>query len=305
MYKPTSSNLEKDKFDRFYTKPSVVDKLLKEVVIEDYGVVVEPSAGTGSWSSKIEDCVAIDIAPEHPDILEGDFLKDDFLFDEMKKENSILVIGNPPFGRIGNQALKFINKASEFADTIAFILPRSFRKESLQRKVNKNFWLVKDIDLFDKNNPSFIFKSEDYFAPCVFQVWERRDEERDVSVKKVKPIGYEYVSKYVEEIEVEWDYLSLKCIENKRKYVKKEDANLVVRRVGGKAGTAYVDKIEEKKTEPNYFLWVDDVNKIADAINNHPFNIYDTVGPESLTKGELTSFINRTIKNDNENTSML
>ena len=279
LYKPTSSHLEKDKLDRFYTKPSVVDKLLKEMVIEDYDVVVEPSAGTGSWSSKIEDCLAIDIAPEHPDIQKGDFLKDDFLFDEMKKENSILVIGNPPFGRIGNQALKFINKASEFADTIAFILPRSFRKESLQRKVNKNFWIEKDIDLFDKNNPSFIFKGEDYFAPCVFQVWERRNEERDVSVKKIDPIGFEYV--------------------------KKENANLVVRRVGGKAGTAYKDKIEERSIPPNYFLWVDDVDKIADAINNHPFNIYDTVGPESLTKGELTSFINRTIKNDNENTSLL
>ena len=277
LYKPTSSHLEKDKLDRFYTKPSVVDKLLKEMVIEDYDVVVEPSAGTGSWSSKIEDCLAIDIAPEHPDIQKGDFLKDDFLFDEMKKENSILVIGNPPFGRIGNQALKFINKASEFADTIAFILPRSFRKESLQRKVNKNFWLVKDRDLFDKNNPSFIFKGEDYFAPCVFQVWERRNEERDVSVKKIDPIGFEYV--------------------------KKENANLVVRRVGGKAGTAYKDKIEERSIPPNYFLWVDDVDKIADAINNHPFNIYDTVGPESLTKGELTSFINRTLKiNENENT---
>ena len=266
LYKPTSSHLEKDKLDRFYTKPSVVDKLLKEMVIEDYDVVVEPSAGTGSWSSKIEDCLAIDIAPDHPDILKGDFLKDDFLFDEMKEENSILVIGNPPFGRIGNQALKFINKASEFADTIAFILPRSFRKESLQRKVNKNFWIVKDIDLFDRNNPSFIFKGEDYFAPCVFQVWERRNEERDVSVKKIDPIGFEYV--------------------------KKEDANLVVRRVGGAAGTAYKDKIEERSMPPNYFLWVDDVDKVADAINNHPFNIYDTVGPESLTKGELTSFIN-------------
>ena len=276
LYKPTSSHLEKDKLDRFYTKPSVVDKLLKEMVIEDYDVVVEPSAGTGSWSSKIEDCVAIDISPEHSDILKGDFLKDDFLFDEMKKENSILVIGNPPFGRIGNQALKFINKASEFADTIAFILPRSFRKESLQRKVNKNFWIVKDIDLFDRNNPSFIFKGEDYFAPCVFQVWERRNEERDVSVKKIDPIGFEYV--------------------------KKENANLVVRRVGGAAGTAYTDRIEERSIPPNYFLWVDDVDKVADAINNHPFNIYDTVGPESLTKGELTSFINRTIKNDNENT---
>ena len=276
LYKPTSSHLEKDKLDRFYTKPSVVDKLLKEMVIEDYDVVVEPSAGTGSWSSKIEDCVAIDISPEHSDILKGDFLKDDFLFDEMKKENSILVIGNPPFGRIGNQALKFINKASEFADTIAFILPRSFRKESLQRKVNKNFWIVKDIDLFDRNNPSFIFKGEDYFAPCVFQVWERRNEERDVSVKKIDPIGFEYV--------------------------KKENANLVVRRVGGAAGTAYTDRIEERSIPPNYFLWVDDVDKIADAINNHPFNIYDTVGPESLTKGELTSFINRTINNENENT---
>ena len=276
LYKPTSSHLEKDKLDRFYTKPSVVDKLLKEMVIEDYDVVVEPSAGTGSWSSKIEDCLAIDIAPDHPDILKGDFLKDDFLFDEMKEENSILVIGNPPFGRIGNQALKFINKASEFADTIAFILPRSFRKESLQRKVNKNFWIVKDIDLFDRNNPSFIFKGEDYFAPCVFQVWERRNEERDVSVKKIDPIGFEYV--------------------------KKENANLVVRRVGGAAGTAYTDRIEERSIPPNYFLWVDDVDKVADAINNHPFNIYDTVGPESLTKGELTSFINRTIKNDNENT---
>ena len=266
MVNPTSKFLDKDKLDRFYTKPSVVDKLLKEVVIEDYGVVVEPSAGTGSWSSKIEDCFAIDIAPQHPDIQKGDFLKDDFLFDEMKKENSILVIGNPPFGRIGNQALKFINKAAEFADTIAFILPRSFRKESLQRKVNKNFWIVKDIDLFDRKNPSFIFKGEDYFAPCVFQVWERRNEERDVSVKKIDPIGFDYV--------------------------KKENANLVVRRVGGAAGTAYTDKIEERSIPSNYFLWVDDVDKIADAINNHKFNIYDTVGPESLTKGELTSFIN-------------
>ena len=100
------------------------DNLLKEITLEDYDVVVEPSAGTGSWSSKIDDCVAIDIAPEHPDIMKGNFLEDDFLFDEMKKENRILVIGNPPFGRIGNKAIKFINKAAEFADTVAFILPR-------------------------------------------------------------------------------------------------------------------------------------------------------------------------------------
>ena len=264
MAKPTSQFLNKDDLDRFYTKPSVVDNLLNEITLEDYDVVVEPSAGTGSWSSKIDDCVAIDIAPEHPNIMRGDFLEDDFLFDEMKEENKILVIGNPPFGRIGNKAIKFINKAAEFADTIAFILPRSFRKESLQRRINKNFWLIKDIDLFEEH--CFIFKGEDYFAPCVFQVWEKRIEERDTTIKKVEPVGFSYV--------------------------KREHANLVVRRVGGAAGTAYTDKIEERSIPPNYFLWVDNPDAVADSINKHKFNIHDTVGPESLTKGELTIFLN-------------
>lgn len=264
MAKPTSQFLNKDYLDRFYTKPSVVDNLLNEITLEDYDVVVEPSAGTGSWSSQIDGCVAIDISPEHPDIMKGDFLEDDFLFDKTKKENKILVIGNPPFGRIGNKAIKFINKGAEFADTIAFILPRSFRKESLQRKINKNFWLVKDIDLFDE--PCFLFKGEDYFAPCVFQVWEHREEERDVSVKKIDPIGFSYV--------------------------KRDAANLVVRRVGGAAGTAYVDKIEERSIPANYFLWVDNPKVVAETINKYEFNTHDTVGPNSLTKGELTIFIN-------------
>ena len=264
MTNPTSKFLNKDDLDRFYTKTSVVDTLLKEITLEDYDVVVEPSAGTGSWSSKIEDCIAIDIAPEHPNIMTGNFLEDDFLFDEMKKENKILVIGNPPFGRVGNKAIKFINKAAEFADTIAFILPRSFRKESLQRRIDKNFWLIKDVDLFEES--CFIFNGEDYFAPCVFQVWERREEERNTKVEKVDPVGFSYV--------------------------KRDGANLVIRRVGGAAGTAYVDKIQERNIPANYFLWADNPQELAKLISNHKFNIHDTVGPESLTKGELTIFIN-------------
>ena len=290
LYKPTSSHLDKDKLDRFYTKPSVVDKLLKEVVIEDYGVVVEPSAGTGSWSSKIDDCLAIDISPEHPDIMKGNFLEDDFLFDEMKKENKILVIGNPPFGKMGTKVIKFINKAAEFADTIAFILPRSFRKESNQRKINKNFWLVKDVDLFEE--PCFIFKGEDYFAPCVFQVWERRDDERGVSVKEIKPVGFSYIVDYKTKYEEFYDSNKQKIVKVIRKYIKNTDANLVVRRVGGAAGTAYTDKIEERNIPANYFLWVDNPQEVAESVNKHEFNIHDTVGPESLTKGELTIFIN-------------
>ena len=266
---PTSAKLGKDDLDRFYTKPSVVDKLLQHIDVKDYDVVVEPSAGSGSWSSKIEDCLAIDISPANEDIIQGDFLSDDFLFDDIKKDNKILVIGNPPFGRQSKLAMKFINKSAEFADTIAFILPRSFRKESVQRRIHKNFWLTKDIDLFEDS--AFIFEGKDYFAPCVFQVWERREEERSTKVEKIDPVG--------------WDY------------TKREYCNIVIRRVGGAAGTSYLDNLKEKSIQPNYFLSVPNPTKLADEINKHSFDIYDTVGPQSLTKKELTSFINSFINN--------
>ena len=88
-------NAGKDDLDRFYTKPSVVDDLLQHIDVKDYDVVVEPSAGSGSWSSKIEDCLAIDISPTNEDIIQGDFLSDDFF----KSSNVYLkyfVKRNPP-----------------------------------------------------------------------------------------------------------------------------------------------------------------------------------------------------------------
>ena len=280
---PTSAKLGKDDLDRFYTKPSVVDDLLQHIDIKDYDVVVEPSAGSGAWSSKIEDCLAIDISPANEDIIQGDFLSDDFLFDDMKKDNKILVIGNPPFGRQSKLAKRFFNKSAEFADTIAFILPRSFRKESVQRHIHKNFWLTKDIDLFEDS--AFIFEGKDYFAPCVFQVWERREEERDTKVEKVDPVGWEYAKHYY------------KVVNEKKVYcVNPIDYNLVVRRVGGKAGTAYTEDIKEKSVEPNYFLSVPNPIELAEEINKHSFGIHDTVGPQSLTKNELTLFINNFLK---------
>ena len=177
------------------------------------------------------------------------------------------MIGNPPFGKMSKAAVDFFNKAAEFADTIAFILPRSFRKETVQRRLNENFWLVKDIDLYKKDY--FVFEEESWHTSCVFQIWVRSTEKRDVKPRKtIKPIGFSYV--------------------------KRDAANLVVRRVGGVAGRAFADRIKDRAIEGNYFLKVDEPKNIAITINNHRFSpdVYDTVGPASLTKGELTSFIN-------------
>tara|TARA_Y100000592_G_scaffold69480_1_gene108094 strand:- start:188 stop:1102 length:915 start_codon:yes stop_codon:yes gene_type:complete len=291
---PTSAKLGKDDLDRFYTKPEVVDRLLKEVDVSKYDVIIEPSAGSGSWSNKLVGCVSIDIAPAHDNITQGDFLSEDISFDHIKEDKKIIVIGNPPFGRQSKLAKRFINKSAEFADTIAFILPRSFRKESVQRHIHKNFWLTKDIDLFEES--AFIFEGKDYFAPCVFQVWERRQEERNTKVEKVDPVGWEYAKHYSKTVS-KFNTLTNEFDEKKVYYVKPNEYNLVVRRVGGSAGTAYIKDIKEKSVPPNYFLSVPNPTKLADEINKHCFDIDDTVGPQSLTKNELTSFINSFINN--------
>lgn len=54
-----------------------------------------------------------------------------------------LVVSNVPFGRNGRTAAKYIQKASEFADHLAFILPKSFLKPSfLRRFVPSNLHMV-------------------------------------------------------------------------------------------------------------------------------------------------------------------
>ena len=58
------------------------------------------------------------------------------------KVESIAVIGNPPFGKNSSLAVKFFNHSAQFADTIAFIVPRTFRKNSLVNRLNENFHLI-------------------------------------------------------------------------------------------------------------------------------------------------------------------
>ena len=93
---------------------------------------------------------AFDIDPKKGYMIEKDFLKLDLeKYNQAKQEvpHRIHCIGNPPFGRQSSTARKFIKKCSLFCDTISFILPKSFRKESYQKAFPLNFHLVKEYDL--------------------------------------------------------------------------------------------------------------------------------------------------------------
>ena len=217
--------------DKFYTNESAVNKVLETIKFDIYKTIIEPSAGNGSFSKKIPNCIAYDIMPEDDSII-----KQDFLELEVEAEHPILIIGNPPFGRNGSLALKFIKHSCEFADTIAFILPKSFKKDSFYNKIPLNFWKIYEEDVEDF---SFTFEKEIVNIPCVFQMYQKRRAER-----KIKRI---LTSNYFQ-------------------FVNKKDANVAVRRVGVYAGKAFPDL--NKSEQSHYFIKVDDKDSFINIVNS-------------------------------------
>ena len=61
-----------------------------------------------------------------------------------------MTVGNPPFGKFSSLVIKFFNHSDEWSDVIAFIISKTFRKISVQNKLNKYFKLVLDKDIPNK-----------------------------------------------------------------------------------------------------------------------------------------------------------
>ena len=152
--------------DKFYTKPEVAKKCCQLIDFSKYSSVLEPSAGDGAFLPFLPDnTTAIDLEPDNDRIQKQDFFK--------YTGTEELVIGNPPFGRVSSLAIKFFNHAATFADTIAFIIPRTFRRVSVQNKLDLNFHLVEDLEI-----PMGSFIPESMKAKCCFQIWTRRSTPR-------------------------------------------------------------------------------------------------------------------------------
>lgn len=233
--------------EKFYTKPDVAKFCLKHLDLEKYDRVIEPSAGNGSFSSLVPGCEAYDLRPENENIKQQDF------FEFKTEKGKILVLGNPPFGRQSNLAIKFINHAATFAKTIAFILPKSFSKESMMEKLDRHLHCINVIDLPEN---SFYYNDESYNIPCNFYIFENLEQERE------KP------KKYITE-----DF----------EFVKKEEADYSIRRVGFYAG-----KIEDLEVSKESHYFIKDKNNAIDILKNLKYQTaLDTVGARSISKNEI------------------
>lgn len=113
---------KKLELDKYYTPVELAKKCIEktyEVVgVENISEVIEPSAGSGSFSKQLDGCRAYDIEPEGEGIEEQDYLEL-----ELGYKKGRLIIGNPPFGTRLYKARDFYRKSVELGDYIAFILP--------------------------------------------------------------------------------------------------------------------------------------------------------------------------------------
>jgi predicted RNA methylase len=132
--------LRRNTIDKYYTNPETVKLCIeyidKYIYMDDCDLIIEPSAGNGAFIEGIKSLtynrLFYDIEPENDEITTQDFLTLDIYATGLNEfQNKIHIVGNPPFGRQSSLAIKFIKKACEFAHSISFILPKSFKKESL------------------------------------------------------------------------------------------------------------------------------------------------------------------------------
>jgi hypothetical protein len=263
------TGLQRDTTDAFYTLPSValscINYFHKNVIPSKDDIFIEPSAGSGAFSSQLKgrNIYSFDILPQKSSIVCQDFLliKQSPIYHEIiSMKKPIHVIGNPPFGRQAKTARSFIRLCSEFASSISFILPKSFKKQSFQKTFPLNFHLLFEIDLPEG---SFTIDEKLYSVPCVFQVWKNMQHERIVQTL-MEPVGFIFCK-------------------------KNENPDMAIRRVGVYAGKLLEQNLQSLSGESHYFLRLTTLTPVRfkSLYNKISFEHNNTVGPKSISKQEI------------------
>ena len=199
--------------DKFYTQNHVsklcFDFLQDQLSIDENAIYLEPSAGAGSFLNYLSHYIALDIMPEDDRITQQDYL----LYTTDKTD--FITIGNPPFGNRSKLAIDFFNKASTMSDVIAFIVPVSFMKWSVQKNLSAQFALHSYMYLEPE---SFSSNGEPYSVRTVFQIWVKKGSKYDNGVNlrltKQPPIShsdfkiwqYNATPEAVKYVDEDWKY---------------------------------------------------------------------------------------------------
>ena len=259
--------------DKYYTKLDSVKQCISwfktYINVNTSDLIIEPSAGNGAFIPELKkmNCTQLyfDIEPHHPDIVQKDYLQFSLITSEYEK---VHIIGNPPFGKKSSLAIKFIKHSCTFCDTISFILPKSFKKDSLKKCFPLNFDII-----FEHELPvnSFTLDEEDCSVPCIFQVWKKNKYKRIIPLK-VEPKGFQFVK-------------------------KTDNPDVSFRRVGVYAGK--ISRDCNVSHESHYFLKfdceiTDDMYKTLSEVSFDDCK-YNTVGSNSISRQEMIRKYNKVL----------
>lgn len=162
--------------DQFYTCEEVAKELFDwfsdrfaeyDLGASNPPVFMEPSAGKGAFLRLLPPgSFAFDIDPQGPGIVEADFFRV-----PLPRSGDLIVIGNPPFGKNASLAIRFFNHAAKAASVIAFIVPLTFQKVSVQNRLDLRFHLLAETPV---PKDSFMFEGKRKHVPATFQIWVRK-----------------------------------------------------------------------------------------------------------------------------------
>jgi hypothetical protein len=267
-------NVRNEGLDKFYTNTDYAKQCISELNLNDYDFVIEPSAGCGNFFNQIEhhNKIGLDILPENNDnnlIICMDF----FNYTPNKIYNKILVIGNPPFGKSCSTAIKFFNHAAKWADTIAFIIPRTFRKISVQNKLDKNFHLISDKDT--PTNPCCF--TPKMMVKCCFQIWQKSNELRPII--------------HLPTEHPDWTFLSFGPLDKNNQPTPPKNADFALRAYGGKIGE--ILKINLETLRPKSWHWIKsniDIDVLISRFEKLNYsNSSNTARQNSMGRAELVN----------------
>ena len=268
-----AANKQPVNLDQFYTKRPIAKKyydvLLSVIDINYFDHIIEPSAGNGSFYDlfNTNNRIGIDIDPKHDDIIKMDYLK----YDDINKDLKYIVVGNPPFGKNSSVAVGFFNKSAEFADVIAFIIPRTFKRVSIQNQLNLNFTLLYSDDLpmtpccFEPNMS----------AKCCFQIWKKQHIPRTlIKYNKTHP---------------DFIFIKLGPKDKHNQPTPPLNADFVIKAYGSNCGHVVTDGLCSLR--PKSWHWIKsniDISVLIQRINELDFSISrDTVRQDSIGQQEF------------------
>ena len=286
------SDEARDGLDRFYTRPCTarrcVDLFTSVVLPKPASTFIEPSAGSGAFLRCLEDTygrqhtvVGLDVRPAAEPTCETPIETTDFLQwtpPPTFNSSDLYFVGNPPFGRCSSLAIKFIKRIASFshAKAIGFILARSFKKESMQKRIPLDWHLQLSEDLPDA---AFVTPSgADRKVKTVFQVWSRGVEDRKYGPPP-EPIGWRFI-----------------------KRSESTSRTVCISNCGSGSGKVR-DQVGTWTESTHFFIHVDESIVSREAFltaagrAEYP-SAYDVVAAPSISKPEFTRGLNRALWRD-------